>query len=127
MYTRSGLRYDDCTPPEAKSWRAADAGQRRDLGHTVTGRSKIYMYHRLTTYAFLRGLILLLRRLTGHGSSSTMRDCSSVATRVCDRCRQSSLYPIDLTSNKETLNTYHLPAVKGNLLVGSTSVWVHLW
>ena len=28
---------------------------------------------------------------------------------------------------KETLNTYHLPAVKGNLLVGPTSVWVHLW
>src|SRR6218665_147330 len=68
----------------------------------------MYMYHRLTTYAFLRVLILLLRRPTGHGSSSTKRDCSSVASRVCDRCRQSSLYPIDLTYRKETLNTYHL-------------------
>src|SRR6218665_1913204 len=44
MYTRSGLRYDDCTPPEAKSWRAADAGQRRDLGSTVTCRS-LYNLH----------------------------------------------------------------------------------
>src|SRR6218665_3819514 len=111
-----------------KIWRAADAGQRRDLGSTVTGRSSIYMYHRLTTYmyAFLRGLILLLRRPTGRQSSSTMRDYSSVASCVFDRCRQSSLYPIDLTYSKETLNTYHLPAVKGNLLVGSTSVWVSL-
>src|SRR6218665_460618 len=55
----------DCTPPEAKSWRAADADQRRDLlGRTVTGRSTIYMYHRLATYAFLRGLILLHRPTT---------------------------------------------------------------
>src|SRR6218665_565631 len=81
-------------------------GPRRGLGRTVTGRSAIYMYHCVTTCAFLRGLILLLRRPTGRGSSSTMRDCSSVASRVCDRFRQSSLYPIDLTYSKETLNTY---------------------
>src|SRR6218665_292048 len=83
-------------------------GPRRGLGRTVTGRSAIYMYHRVTTCAFLRGLILLLRRPTGRGSSSTMRDCSSVASRVCDRFRQSSLYPIDLTYSKETLNTYNM-------------------
>jgi len=34
---------------------------------------------------------------------------------------------IDLTYSKETLNTYYLSAVEGNLLVGSTSVWVRLW
>src|SRR6218665_3872349 len=95
-------------PPEVKSWRAADAGQRRDLGRTVTGRSAIYMYHRVTTCAFLRGLILLLRRPTERWSSSTMRDCSSVASRVCDRCLQSLLYPINFTYSKGTLNTYHL-------------------
>jgi len=75
------------------------------------------LYHRVTTNAFLRGL---LRRPSGRVSSSTERDCSSAASRVCDRCRQLSLYPIDLTYSKETLNTYHLSAVDGNLLVGST-------
>src|SRR6218665_3480378 len=64
-----------------KIWRAADAGQRRDLGSTVTGRSTIYMYHRLTTYAFLRGLILLLRRPTGHGSSSSSLESDSHSRR----------------------------------------------
>src|SRR6218665_174984 len=95
-------------PPEVKSWRAADAGHRRDLGRTVIGRSAIYMYHRVTTCAFLRRLILLLRPPTGRGSSSTMRDCLSVASRVCDCCRKLSLYPIDLTYSKDILNTYHL-------------------
>src|SRR6218665_3381184 len=74
--------HDDCMPPDVKSWRAADAGQRRDLGRTVTGRSAIYMYHRVPTCTFLRGLILLLRLPTGRGASSTMRDCSSAASRV---------------------------------------------
>ena len=32
------------------------------------------------------------------------------------------LYPVDLTYSKETLNNYHLSAVEGNPLVGSTSV-----
>src|SRR6218665_3564665 len=71
-------------------------GQRRDLGHTVTGGSTIH--HHATMNAFLHGLLPLLRRSTGPvSSSSTARDCSSAASRVCDRCWQLSLYPIDIT------------------------------
>ena len=94
--------------PKAEGRPMRANGETLAVRSLVALQSTIYMYHRLTTYAFLRGLILLLRRPTGHGSSSTMRDCSSVASRVCDRFRQSSLFPIDLTYSKETLNTYHL-------------------
>src|SRR6218665_1534096 len=88
------------------------------------------LYHRVTTCAFLRGLILLLRRPTGRGSSSMRRDCLLVASRVCDRFRQSSLFPIDLTYSKETLNTYHLsrgicwlvPRVRGSASSDSLSL-----
>src|SRR6218665_3866981 len=68
----------------------------RANGETWVVRSLVALQstctHRLTTFAFLRGLILLLRRSTGHGSSSTMRDCSSVASSVCDRCRCHAKY-----------------------------------
>src|SRR6218665_3681333 len=99
MYTRSGLRYDDCTPPEAKSWRAADAGQRRDLGRTVTGRSTVYNLHVPSPDD------VCLSAWTNPFASTTNRarviiyheGLLVVASRVCDRCRESSLYPIDLT------------------------------
>src|SRR6218665_2221238 len=45
-------------------------------------------YHHATMNAFLRGLLPVLRRSTVRVSSSTVRHCSSAASRVCDRCRQ---------------------------------------
>src|SRR6218665_483156 len=70
--------------------------------------------------AFLLGLLPVLRRSTGRASSSTVRECSSAASRACDRCRQSSLYPFDITWQRDSEHPYHLSA--GNLLVGSTCV-----
>src|SRR6218665_3690781 len=57
-----------------------------------------------TMNAFLRGLLPVLRRSTGRVSSSTVRDYSSAASRVCDRCWQSSLYPIDITWQRDSEN-----------------------
>src|SRR6218665_672681 len=57
---------------------------------------------------------------TGRVPSSTVRDCSSAASRVCDRCWQLSLHPIDITWERDSEHTYHLSV--GNLLVGSTCV-----
>src|SRR6218665_549009 len=53
--------------------------------------------HHATMNAFLRGLLPMLRRSTVRVSSSTARDCSSAASRVCDRCWQVSLWPFDIT------------------------------
>src|SRR6218665_1604753 len=48
--------------------------------------------------------------------------CSSASSSVCERCRLSSFYPIDVTWPRYSEHPCHLSAVDGNALVGSTRV-----
>src|SRR6218665_977997 len=61
-------------------------------------------------------------RTTGSASSSTVKDCSSAPSYVCDRCRLQSLYAIDLTWSRDSEHSCHLSAVDGNPLPGSARV-----
>src|SRR6218665_660569 len=75
--------------PHAACSQKVEGGCLRIRGGTLDVQSLlITTYHHATMNAFLRGLLPVLRRSTVCVSSSTVRDCSSAASRVCDRCGQ---------------------------------------